>query len=211
MNIYLTVCLTHAILLICMVLLYFGIQNFGKTTHFIEKKIDEKIPLVTQSVYIYVLWFPLIGLFPIAFFYYSVDTYLLFTHSLMITIIVSTLFYYLYPTTIHRPEIEGDSFSARVMRIVYKGDYKGKNCSPSMHCSVCYLIMYYAVICPSMSSQIKILVCMLCVGIVMSTVLTKQHALIDTVTALCLVAVVLACTGSDFSHLDSWRAWLFAR
>lgn len=164
--------------------LYFGVQIFEGHVHDVYRKADDKIPFIPSMVFIYVQWFPLIALFPLMLLYYSYSGYLWHMIALSLDILLSCTVYLLYPTSFARPN-PGHSRSGRIMRFVYRADFKGKNCMPSMHCSMCFLmILSCAARTSHMPVPIEIGVIILCCLIVASTVLTKQHVILDVVSGI---------------------------
>ena len=168
---------------------YLAVQRNPRTVHDMEGRFDKKIPLVPQTVFVYVLWFPLLALFPIGLYYCSEKSWMIYMVSTVIDIAISLIIYRLYPTSFDRPKVGTDTFSGKVLNFMYIVDYKGLNCMPSMHCSTCFIIIFAAITCTPMAGWIQAMVCLLALMIVASTVLTKQHVIIDMTTALPLAAV----------------------
>lgn len=123
-------------------LLYFGVEAFEGKPHNVAKKIDGHIPFVPAFVYIYVLWFPLILLFPLALFQADPMAYARYQTAIVLDIALSLFCYLVYPTSFARPEAP-NTVSGRAMKLVFRGSYKGLNCAPSMHCSMCYLVLHF--------------------------------------------------------------------
>ena len=137
--------IAQAIFLAIQCVVYFGVEKFEGPPHDIYRKIDEKIPFQPAWVFIYILWFPLIFLFPVAAYFANQAVYARYLASAAANIVISTVIYLLYPTSFERP-VPPDSFAGRTMKLVYSGSYKGVNCMPSMHCSMCYLVILAALI-----------------------------------------------------------------
>ena len=73
------------------------------------------------------------------------------------------------------------------MAIVFKGSYRGVNCAPSLHCSSCYLIIFTALM--AMHNVTGIISIIVAVAIVISTMTTKQHTVIDVLSAIPMFVV----------------------
>ena len=73
----------QAILLLVQTGLYFGIQKFEGPAHDVSCSIDKKIPYWPYSVFIYVLWFPLIAVFPLCLYSHSMDIYWIYIISIV--------------------------------------------------------------------------------------------------------------------------------
>ena len=142
MGIRIKVLLAEILLLGLQTLLYFGVEAFEGKPHNVAKKIDGHIPFVPAFVYIYVLWFPLILLFPLALFRANPMAYARYQTAILLDIALSLVCYLVYPTSFARPEAP-DTVSGRAMKLVFRGSYKGLNCAPSMHCSMCYLVLHF--------------------------------------------------------------------
>ena len=136
MGIGIKLLLAELLILGLQTLLYFGAEAFEGKPHNVAKKIDGHIPFVPAFVYIYVLWFPLILLFPLALFQADPMAYARYQTAIVADIALSLLCYLVYPTSFVRPEAP-DTLSGRAMKLVFRGSYKGLNCAPSMHCSMC--------------------------------------------------------------------------
>ena len=178
----------QALLLTFQVTLYFGCEKFQKNFHNVLRPVDAKIPFQPGWVYIYVLWFPLIAVFPLSLFLFRRSLYLLYILSIITDILLSVCFYMIYPTTFDRPQ-PPQTLTGRAMKLVYKSSYRGVNCMPSLHCSQCFLIIAAALLCTELPFWQKCGYIALSAGIIYSTVATKQHALIDMITALPTAAV----------------------
>lgn len=179
--------LIQAVLLLCQTAAYFLVQKFEGPAHDMERAADRRIPLMPQAVFVYILWYPLIALFPLYLYSCSPVWYLRYMISIVSDIILSCAVYLLYPTSFQRPKPPENSFSGKALGIMYKADYTGKNCLPSMHCSMCFLVILYCLCClwsGMMAPGAAAALCILAALIVCATLLTKQHVIIDVAAAL---------------------------
>lgn len=184
--------IVQAILLGFQSLTYFGCEIFQKNIHNVKLPVDDKIPFLPWSVLFYCCWFPLIAVYPLVVYardpyYYSV--YLL---AMIMEIVTSVICYMLYPTSFERP-VPPDTFWGKFMKLIYHGSYKGVNCAPSLHCSSCFLVIWISCVCPGMEMWIRIFTAAVAVLIVASTMTTKQHTVVDVVTAipLCIFCKII--------------------
>ena len=166
---------------------YLLVQRFQGEFHDMARPVDRNIPLVTQAVYIYALWYPMLFLYPLYLYSISPAAWRVYLLAIILDVIISLAIYVLYPTSFQRPEPPDASLSGKILRFLYILNYKGLNCMPSMHCSQCFIILLSALFCGLVgvmhglaAAGISILSAM----IVGSTVLTKQHVLIDMAAAL---------------------------
>jgi len=176
------------ILLMVQGILYLGVQKLEGPAHDVSSKLDQKIPLWTPSVLIYVLWFPLIAIFPLCLYVDDPEQYVWYIATIIVDILLSSIVYLAYPSSFQRP-IPPDTITGRILSILYVCNYQGKNCMPSMHCSMCFIIAFFAMLCMPGNMMLYIGFLILALMIVVSTVLTKQHVIIDVITGL-MVAVV---------------------
>lgn len=188
------VVIVQAVLLVFQIIMYFGCEYFQSGFHDVKRDIDDKIPFVEWSVLVYVLWFPLIALFPIALFYVNEEAYVFYITAMFMEVVLSVICYMIYPTTFKRPK-PSDKLSGKLMAIVFKGSYRGVNCAPSLHCSSCYLIIFTALM--AMHNVTGIISIIVAVAIVISTMTTKQHTVIDVLSAIPMF-VVCAFIGKFF-------------
>ena len=119
--------LVQGILLSFQTVLYFGCEFFQRSIHDVKHPVDDKIPFLPWTVLPYCLWFPLIAFYP--FVVFRTDPY-------------SYCSYLIYPTSFQRP-VPPAGFWGNFMKFVYRGSYRGLNCAPSLHCSSCFLVIYY--------------------------------------------------------------------
>jgi len=179
--------------------LYVGCEYLQHNHRDVKRDIDDKIPLVPCSAFIYIMWFPLIALYPIALFFLSRYDYSVYQISIIICALVSPIIYTLFPTRFERPVL-GNSSKEWLLSVVYSFDFKGSNCVPSMHCVQCFIIILSVCCCPNLHGIAALLIICLCLAIIVSTLLTKQHALLDVVTALPTAILMYAVARAIVGH-----------
>lgn len=184
MNSFVEICFVQAVLLGFQGATYLLIQKYQGEAHNVLRPIDTQIPFDSRWIFLYVLWYPLIALFPVVLSQYSMAAYSQYLLCVVTDIVMSLILYYWYPTSFERPEIQGDSISDKLLKFIRICNYKGKNCMPSMHCSMCYIIIVFSLNCGLLPVAVKAGVITLSLLIVVSTVFTKQHVFMDTVTAV---------------------------
>ena len=171
----------QTVLLIFQIILYFGCEYFQKNFHDVKRPIDDKIPFIEWTCIPYSFWFPLIALYPICLYYSYKNMYVTYITTMFLEIVISVIIYMIYPTTFKRP-VPSNKLSGKLMAIIFKGSYKGVNCAPSLHCSSCYLIIYTALL--SMHNIVGYVSIVVAIMIVLSTMTTKQHTIIDVISAI---------------------------
>lgn len=187
------VIIRQIIILIFQVVLYFGCEFFQKNPKNMDLPIDKKIPAIPYFALIYVLWFPLIAIFPISLFKEAENLYELYVICWITDIVISVIIYLAYPTTCTRPKDLEDIKGGWMLKILYKFSYKGLNCSPSMHCSISTLVLIFALTASTMPVNLRIIYSTTALGIILSTLFTKQHVLVDLVTGALLALVIFLC------------------
>lgn len=186
---FLTLAAAQALLLVLQGLLYVGVQYFQGPYHDMARPLDRKIPLVPQAVYVYILWYPLIALYPIYLYSCSALHYGIYIFAILLDIGISTFIYWKYPTSFERPPVPEKGLSGFILKLIRIGNYKGLNCMPSMHCSMCFIIILSVLSCSAMDNVVGAGICILACSILISTLLTKQHVVNDLTAALPLAFI----------------------
>ncbi len=167
-------------------ILYFTAEIFEKNPHQIDRPLDQKIPLIPLFVFVYILWFPLIALFPLHLFQVSPGLYFTYRTTWIIELTVSIAIYLIYPTTFQRPTNLDDYPCGQFLKLIYKYSYKGLNCMPSMHCSMSTMVLFFTLLASGLSLGWKLLYSLVSLGIILSTLFTKQHVILDVITGVFL-------------------------
>lgn len=173
----------QVIMLALQVILYFGCEFFQKNLHYIDIDLDKRIPVIPIFVLVYVLWFPVIALFPISLYNASPLLYRPYMFTWITVLIVSIIIYMVYPTTFDRPKNLDDYAFGFLLKFIYKSSYRGLNCMPSLHCSMSTMVIVFA-IASAMTLRLKLIYVITSFGIIVSTLFTKQHVILDVVTGV---------------------------
>ena len=179
---------------------YWGTQFLVKNPHTLGSRFDDKIPFVPIFIFPYVSWYFILFSIPFVLYFYSLPTYALYTMSLLIVVITSGIIYLVYPTTFIRPEPQGNNLSTKIVKLVYSNDRKILSCMPSLHCSLSILFILAALTAKNLPLTIKLPVIILSFLIILSTVMVKQHVLIDVITAIPLALIswyIAVAIGAD--------------
>ena len=180
--------LVQGILLAFQTLLYFGSEFFQSKIHNVKRSVDDKIPFLPWTVLPYCFWFPMIAFYPLIVFRTDPCSYCGYLMTMVMEIVLSVVCYLIYPTSFQRPA-PPDGFWGNFMKFVYHGSYRGLNCAPSLHCSSCFLVICVSFTCAGMSLCVRVFTVSIAIMIVLSTLTTKQHTLIDVLTAVPLFLI----------------------
>ena len=191
MTTFLKVSIIQAIVLVVTIVLYFGSEIFQRRFHSPKRPIDDRVPLIPAFVFPYSLWFPLTFAFPVTLYFYAPTHWVAFQIAWLINLVISVVAYLVYPTTFHRPHL-GDSFSERVLLFVYKASFRHVNCAPSFHCSSSMMIGFAALTAPGLPWWARVIFVAVALVILAGTQFTKQHVLLDLLTAIPVAAISLS-------------------
>ncbi len=156
--------------------------------------IDDMIPLVPEWMYIYwgcyLFWginYCLVARIhreDPAKFYHFVTTD-------MMSRIVCGFFFFLLPTTNVRPGFEVDSFAAYLLQMLYQAD-PPVNLFPSIHCLVSWMCFIGIRGNKKIPVWYQVFSCLFALLVLVSTLTTKQHYLLDGVVGILFAEILYA-------------------
>jgi membrane-associated phospholipid phosphatase len=139
--------------------------------------IEASLPLVPSFVYIYTVCYVCLLISPVLLLPKKSEFTPLVINIIIVTVL-SGLVFLVFPSTTHRPLFTPTSFTEQILIYLYVID-SPNNCFPSLHVSMTVLVAL--ALCQKYPKTVPIsLAVMICI----STVLTKQHAIIDVVTGV---------------------------
>mgnify|MGYP001115619334 CR=1 FL=1 len=184
---------------------FFAVERIVTTPRYvISSPLDDMIPFTKYAIVFYVLWFPYIAYSLIYFVLKSEKRdFWKLSVSLMVSMMPTLLFYILMPNGIQlRPSsVEGNDIFAWAVRLIWNSDNTCNVC-PSLHVIVTVLIdMAWTTSSITMdkpawrwaSHVVDILICA-------STVLLKQHSIIDVFCGIGVAVVVRALVEYVFAE-----------
>ena len=122
--------------------------------------------------------------------------------------LISLVFFLALPTTNVRPEVEGSSLTALLMRIIYAMDTP-TNLFPSIHCFIVWLGTRYIFSCKNLKRKSLHCFISLCGTLLVfaSTLFTKQHVVLDVFGGIAAAEIGwLIATFSPLSNiLQKWN------
>ena len=147
--------------------------------------IDREIPFIKEFAVPYLLWYPYI--YGLLIYYCFVDRkhYFVGLGSLISGKLLCFLVYCLWQTTVPRPEVVGNDIFAHLMRLVYSHD-QPVNCLPSIHVLTTFIMMIVAHKRKEEHKWEYASVTAFGTLIILSTLFTKQHAVLDVLAGILL-------------------------
>jgi membrane-associated phospholipid phosphatase len=169
-------------------LLYFFLNHDGNGAYSLVTDFDRVTPFLKVFVVPYLFWyiFLVFGLLYLCSlnrsgFYKTVLIYDL-------GILSASLIYYVFQTTVPRPSLIGDDWLTSMVSFVYQMD-QPYNCFPSTHVLTTYLIMR-SIQQYSQSAGLKLVTHLIGLSIILSTVLIKQHVILDAIASIIIVEIL---------------------
>lgn len=166
---------------------YFAVSHFteGRPVHTLYIfEWERRIPFRPEFVWIYLSIYPTF-LLPFLFIR-DQDFFRIFSLAYITVMFVCYVTYLIYPVTIERPAFAEDCFSTWALGIIYRAD-KPWNCFPSMHVAMSLLA---ALTILEVHHVRGLLTLLLTVAIAASTVLIKQHYILDVLGGMALTLVI---------------------
>jgi membrane-associated phospholipid phosphatase len=180
------------------------LNNGVRQVHSLVTDFDLAIPFVNGFILPYVFWYPFIL---IALFYICVKdktTYYRTVLTFDVGLVLCYLIYYMYQTTVPRPDVIGDGLLNDLVRRVYHWD-QPYNCFPSIHVLTSYLIMRAIGSLPNVSRWISVPTILIGSTIIISTLFVKQHVLLDVASAILISELAYSLIGMFVLNLRSER------
>lgn len=184
-------------------IIWFGIAQKLEPEVMIHCSLDDVIPFCEVFVIPYVLWYLYFAVPMLFFMFYSRKDFLRTGMMLIFGITVSIFIFLIKPNAINfRPtSFSHDNIFVRVVLFIYSID-PPKSVFPSLHCYVAMAIT--TGILKSEKFKGKLILKTICIIftilVCMSTVLIKQHSVLDFVGA-----VILLPFGYVFGFIIKWR------
>ena len=165
-------------LIIFQSLIYLISKQIQGTPNIIGGVIDNKIPFIVYFIMPYVIWYLMLF---IVLYKKDKNIFTKYILSYIIITIISNIIFIIYPTTVLRENLNGTNIFYIITKFIYQIDTPALNCFPSLHCGISMLwILFITNI--KKSNKTKILIITISILIMSSTLLIKQHVLIDLVS-----------------------------
>ncbi len=190
--------LPFAIFILCLLLSFYGNQlltnhadpgtmHYGTTWPYTI--LDKYIPLLPGFIYIYFLTFP----FSIFIYFYlaSKDKKKLYDIflTLCICFLISGVIYFFFQSRLIKPDYTPKSFTGDLLVWTWNSTNPTNN-FPSQHCFMAIAAFIACLDCKQMKKPIRIIGYIVTSLIVLSTVFTKQHYIVDFFASLAIMVPV---------------------
>lgn len=171
--------------------IFFLTKPFIRNPYILGSMLDNKIPFVSQFVWIYVFWYTMLLWVPYYIFTKNKDSFYKYTVTFVITTLIAGVIFVSFPNTVVRANIIDNNLSSQVVKIIYALDSPGINCLPSIHCLYSFLFIFGVLDTKSNSPKwMKILVSTLSILVVLSTLFIKQHVIYDAIAAFVIGFII---------------------
>lgn len=171
-------------------LFYFLSKLIQGIPHNITTNLDKKLPFISWFIVFYCIWYLLLIVAPLIILKYDKSKLKRYAITYIVCSIISTIIYVIFPTTFDRPNILSNGIFEFMVKWIYSNDIPAINCFPSFHALLCFLWIICIGLNKKINKIIRLIVSFICVGILLSTMLIKQHSYIDLIGAFIIVTLV---------------------
>jgi membrane-associated phospholipid phosphatase len=183
------------VIILIAIALYIPINQFQHGGVQLNLPIDNNIPPFPPAIVPYLLGTVLFIVFPIlAAIYVKPKEFEAYAITILAATVISYLAYLIFPTFVTRPEVTSNDFFSRVVALLYQTD-RSYNAAPSGHTFYTLLSCLYL---SRWQPRFKIIWAMIAALIILSTLFTRQHYVLDVVCGL--VLAILAYAAGRFAQ-----------
>lgn len=181
--------LCYMLLLVLISPLYDVLNKSTENAFIITTVVDDWIPFVKEFIIPYLLWFPY--LYGALIYYCFADRvqYYVTLSCMIVGKVVCFMIYYFWQTTVPRPDVTGNDIFSSLVRYIYSID-QPVNCFPSIHVFTTFVIMLAAYKRKEQHKWEFALLSIVGTLIIVSTVFTKQHAILDVISGMAVASVL---------------------
>ena len=161
------------------------LNNCKRGAYNLVTDLDKVIPFLKIFIIPYVSWYAFIILTLAFLCFKDRKTYYKTLVSLNIGLIVCYFIYFLFQTTVPRPDLMADDTLTKLVRLIYASD-QPYNCFPSIHVLTCQLMVEGIKRSKAKNSFNLIFIKSMSLLIILSTLFIKQHVVLDVFSAMLL-------------------------
>jgi len=170
-------------IILVLLLIYLPINRLVNGGWALSLSIDKHIPLWAPAIIPYLLGSFFFVAFPVwASLYAEKGEFEAYFISFLTATIISYIIYLALPTFVIRPEVNSQDFFSRAVALLYQNDYP-HNAAPSGHTFYTVISFLYLKLWKPKVWVISLAIALL---IIASTLLTRQHYLLDVISGLIL-------------------------
>lgn len=158
-----------------MALTYFSTNSLTdiRTSWNVYSSIDARLPFINPAIFFYTIGYSALLAMP-ALLLEEREIFLKAMIGIAFITVVSCSFFLCFPTTTYRPQIIGSNFFTHLYAYLHAIDGPN-NCFPSMHVSLSCFLGWFL----HEKGYFKIWPLIIAFLVTLSTIFTKQHAIID--------------------------------
>lgn len=153
--------------------------------HYLNTEIDNYVSLVPWTVIIYFGCYIFWGVSYIMACYQPEDEAYRFLSAHFLAEMISLIIFIAFPTAINRPVLADKNFFDKIMALLYAAD-RPDNLFPSLHCLVSWFCCIGVRKNKKAPLWYKIFAHVFTLAICVSTLTTKQHVFVDTISGIAL-------------------------
>jgi len=166
-------------------LIYFILPRPKGVIHYLAVPLDARLPIWPIFVWPYLV-FLIVFWLVILYAFWTDRRFVPLAKTITLTFLVAYVVYIIYPTGVVRSTISGTDWSSQLLGWLYRHDWPEK-AFPSLHNASAAVVIFYALI-ERLRGRIWIVA--FCIIVIMSTVILKQHYLLDLVSGLALGSLI---------------------
>ena len=193
------------VIILVAIALYIPINQLQHGGVQLNLPVDSQIPLYPPAIVPYLLGTVIFIVFPIlAALYVKPKEFEAYAVSILIATVISYLAYLIFPTFVTRPEVTSNDFFSQVIKLLYQAD-RSYNAAPSGHTFYTLLSCFYI---SRWLPKLKWLWAIIAALIILSTLFTRQHYILDLVCGVAAGCVGVFCGAFYPKEMESGICFL---
>ncbi len=165
--------------------------------YYLETIYDYKISFNILAIIPYCIWYFMLIIVPYILYIKDKDKFIKYSISYCLMVIAANILFITIPSTLHRPEITGTSILELLTKFIFFIDTPATNIFPSLHCAMSNLWLLYIVTSKKTNMCEKIIVTIISISIMISTLVLKQHVLLDLISGDLISLLIFILVSKD--------------